>query len=148
MADSPRESSFWTLDELAAARSSNIRRELRSGWKYEDGWLVKGQVKHRPPEVVPTMAGTVLFNPLKDAFAIRLGAVFVAPNRYRLGDLLIDANGACRDPQECPECGSRHGEFRFQVRVENRNPHAKPWEAAWTYCRRCCSPEEVARLRA
>lgn len=112
-----------------------------------NGLLARGEgsrkVELRPTELVPSRLGDADFNPARDAFALRLGAEFAGPNRYRVDrDLLLDANGACRDPEECPECGSKHGEYRFFVRVED--PNAKPWEAIYTHCSRCCSAAEKA----
>lgn len=90
------------------------------------------------------------YNPQLDAFALRLGADFEGPNRYRLGDLLLDGNGACRDESECPECGSTAlrygnqgqvvsgGEYRFMV------PDGK---GDWTYCRTCVSEQEIGDIR-
>lgn len=129
------------------ARQSGIKRRLANGWTLENsGLLVRGtgrtKVAMRPTELMPSKSGERDFNPNADAFALRLGAEFVGPNRYRLGRMLIDANGAFRDETECPICGSTHGEYRFRVRVEVQGHNPKPWESAYTYCPRCCTDEE------
>lgn len=149
-ASTDRHGGLFAPQELAAARQAQIRRRTSQGWTVSaNGTLVRGagakKVETRPTEMVPSKSGDVDFNPSQDAFALRLGAVFVGPNRYRMGDLLLDANGACRDEDtECPECGSVNGEYRFFVRVEGES--AKPWESAYACCTRCCTLEEMAQV--
>lgn len=123
-------------------------QHIKRGWQYVEGFLVKGQVHRRPSEVMPRgHQGEIGWNPATDAFPVRLGATFIGGGRYRLGPHIMDANGAFLDPAACPECGSLNGEYKWQVRVESRNPRGNPWDQAWTYCRRCCTSEEVERLR-
>lgn len=154
------------------ARQASIRRHLEHGWAQDPTLtlLVKGagqgKLEARPTQLMPSKSGDPEFNPTTDAFALRLGAEFVGPNRYRLpGGLLIDANGAFRNDADvsnrggdCPECGSSPlvlsangeilggGEYRFRVAKGPANP-AKPWEQTWTYCRRCVSEDELAEVR-
>lgn len=129
------------------ARQAGIKRRVANGWTQDaGGLLVRGtgrtKVELRPTELMPSKSGERDFNPNADAFALRLGAEFVGPNRYRLDGMLVDANGAFRDETECPVCGSTHGEYRFRVRVESLGHNVKPWESAYTYCPRCCTDEE------
>jgi hypothetical protein len=171
-APSSPSSSIWADEETAMARQASIRRHLEHGWAQDPtgSLLVKGtgqsKVEIRPTHLMPSKSGDPDFNPTTDAFALRLGAEFVGPNRYRLpGGLLIDGNGAFRNDKDitnpngdCPECGSSPlvvsssgeilggGEYRFRVAKEPPNP-AKPWEMAWTYCRRCVSEDELAEVR-
>lgn len=147
------------------ARQASIRRHLDHGWDVDaSGMLSKGtgrsKVEARPTLLMPSKSGDASFNPATDAYALRLGAEFVGPNRYRLpSGLLIDANGAFRDEAgECPECGSSPivtsasgevlagGEYRFRVPTPAFNPK-KPWEIEWTYCRRCVTEDELAEVR-
>lgn len=141
-------SSYWTSEELGRAKRASIVRALKAGWKYEGGWLIKGHARMRPGELMPSKFGTPMFNPRTDAFALRMGATYVAPGRYRLGQHMVDAMGQFVDREGCPACGRRAGDPRpGQVRTENPNPFAKPYEQTFTYCRRCTTPEEVARLK-
>lgn len=125
---------------MAKARNGSIARFLRAGWQWLDGYLKRGQHAAMPstlaPFYEPHMVG---WNPREHAFPLRLGAVFEGDNRYRFEGHLMDRNGAFRDPDECPECGSTHGEYRFRVPVEKHHPLE---QQRWTYCRRCISPEE------
>ena len=148
------QSSFWTPQELATARLREIHRRMKGGWTFEDtGLLRKGNVTARPASLIAHgIPGEIGYNPRRDAFALRLGATFIeaGPNtgRYLLGDQVMDELGNFRDPQSCPECGSLHGEHRFKVRMKpNPNPFAMPWQQAFTYCRRCCSQDEIDELR-
>jgi hypothetical protein len=131
------------------ARQASIKRKLDHGWALGgDGLLVKGEgrqkVEVRPTTLMSSKSGERDFNPHHDAFAVRLGGEFEGPNRYRVGAVLVDANGACRDEAECPECGSINGEYRFMVRVEDERREAKPWESLYTCCMRCCTEVEIA----
>jgi len=134
---------------VAGARAAAIRHAVNRGWKYENGLLTKGRVKMRPSNLMPSKVGDLDYNPARDAFALRLGAVFDpnVPGHYRLGTLFLNGDGSCADPEACPECGSLHGEHRFFVRTLSKNPHAPPWKTAWTYCRRCTTPEEIEQLK-
>lgn len=134
--------SWFSVEERTQARRMNIIRFIKAGFTYIDGRLKKGHTNAMPSEMMPSLFGTPRFNPAKDAVALKMGAVFVGPNRYRLGSLILDAMGAIVDPAACPECGSLHGEFRWNVRAQSKNPNAMPWQQAWTYCRRCCTEEE------
>lgn len=113
----------------------------------------KAKVEMRMTALMPSRLGEPDFNPQLDAFALRLGADFEGPNRYRLGGrdgLLLDANGACRDESECAECGSTAmrygnegqvlagGEYRFMV---------SDGKGGWTYCRTCVSEQEIGDIR-
>ena len=147
---------MWTEDELARGRVAYIQRYLKAGFTWsENGLLCKGEGKRRV-EVRPGCDLPVrqpwdpLWNPRTDATAVRMGAPFISPNRYGpyANGNYLDANGTFLDPDACPECGSLHGEARFFVRAQSRNPFAPPWQQAWTYCRRCCTPEEIAKLKA
>lgn len=136
------------------ARNACIERRQASGFVLQNGLLVKGtgraKVELRPTALIPSRSGEQDFDGFRDAFATRLGAECEGPNRYRLGGrdgLLLDANGACRDEGECPECGSspivrdvagrvvEGGEYRWSVPVTGR-----PGE--WMDCRRCVTDEE------
>jgi hypothetical protein len=134
------------------ARNAGIERRLASGFVLHNGLLVKGsgrdKVELRPTALIPSRSGEQDYNAFQDAFAVHLGAECDGPNRYRLGGfLLLDANGACRDEGECPECGSspivrdvagkvvEGGEYRWSVPVTGR-----PGE--WMDCRRCVTDEE------
>ncbi len=130
------------------AKRMNIVRFIKAGFKYVEGRLKKGHANAMPSEMVPSLFGTLRWNPAKDSVALKMGAVFVGPNRYKLGSLILDAMGAIVDPNACVECGSLHGEYRFNVRTQSRNPNAMPWQQAWTYCRRCCSEDEQRRWTA
>lgn len=147
LASSSHESSIWTDKELFDARVDFIRRKLARGWKYEGGYLVKGQARVKPSALMRSKSGDVDYNPARDAFAIKLGAKFIGPNRYQMPNgVLVDKHGSCIDPECCPECGSVQGEHRFNVPILSRNPFAKPWERAYTYCRRCVQPGELEQL--
>lgn len=150
-------SSFWTPEEQALGRRLWLQRKLEGGWKMTDhGTVTKGEGKHKVEArlgvtyMLPR-PGDQAYNPLAHAPALRLypGAVLVGANRYRTVDgHLVDQWGAFKEPDGCPECGSGAGrENRFRVLVPSRNPFAKPWEQTFTYCRRCCTPEEVQQLR-
>lgn len=143
------ESSRWSESERIAARQGNIRRLLGRGWQFVEGLLVKGRSKKRPTELMPNNDGTLQFNPRVDAYAIRLGATFISPNRYRLGTLILDRHGSAVDPDECPECGAtrQHPGSRFHLRAPNPNPYAPPWEHAFTYCRTCVTLAELEEMR-
>lgn len=106
----------------------------------------------RPTALMPSRLGEPDFNPALDAFVLVLGADCEGPNRYRATQfpVLLDANGACRDEAECPECGSdpvvwdgmgevvSGGEYRFRVYgLDGRR----------TYCRRCVSQRELDAVR-
>ena len=107
-------------------------------------------MKKRVPEYVATREGTILYNPRVDAFALRLGATYVSPNRYQLGSLMLSRDGAAlaTDRETCAECHSGPGvDNRFFVRTESQNPFAKPWEKAWTYCHTCVTPAELEDLK-
>lgn len=136
------------------ARNAGIERRLASGFVLQNGLLVKGsgrdKVELRPTALIPSRSGEQDFDPFRDAFATHLGAECEGPNRYRVGGrdgLLLDANGACRDESDCPECGSspivrdvagkvvEGGEYRWSVPVTGR-----PGE--WMDCRRCVTDEE------
>ena len=130
-----------------------IDRLLAKGFQPSAGGrLAKGAGKEKreymPSPMLPSKSGDLNFNPRLDAFAVRMGGVFEGDNRYRLPHgLLVDRNGMCRDPEECPECGSLHGEDRFFVRVASANPFASKREQIaprYTHCRRCVTPEELA----
>lgn len=138
------------------AKSAFIREHVKRGFKLdENGRLTKGERKTKV-EILPhspmpgKMPGASDFNPRTDAFAVRMGGVFVSPNRYRLGLNYIDREGAMLDPDACPECGSYNGEYRWRVQVDpTRQPkNLKPWEHAYTYCKRCVTAEELAEVRA
>ena len=138
--------SYWIPEELAQARSEFVRRHIQRGWTLSEGMLSKGQGKSRVetrvrPGPMASKSGDLDFNPRTDAFALRLGAVFAGPNRYRLttgscAGQLVDRNGMFRDPGECPECGCINHEYCV-VQLESRNPFAKPWDHAYTNCRTC-----------
>lgn len=112
----------------------------------------RAKVDMRPTALMPSRSGEPDFNPGTDAFALVLGAECVGPNRYRARDfpVLLDANGACRDESECPECGSdplvynadgslkSGGQYRFRVYgADGRR----------TYCRTCVTPQELDAVR-
>ncbi len=86
--------------------------------------------------------GDIAFDERKDSFALRLGGVWIGPNRFRYYGHIIDNYGAFKDECECEICGSLHGEFRFMVRM-GPTPDMKRWESRWTYCPRCCTPLEI-----
>ena len=141
--------------EMAKARLADVEKGLRSGWKWEGGYLVKGHVHARPRSRMPLkMPSDKGFDPRKDAFAIRMGATYIEDGswkgRYRLGEHVVDHLGAiCEDGTCCPGCGSRttDREFRFMVRIPGRASKAEPWREALTYCRVCCTPAEIEQLR-
>ena len=137
-------SAIWPEADLAKARLGSIRRYVKAGWKWLDGVLKKGQVAARPstlmPFYEPHMAG---WNPREHAFPIRLGATFVGDNRYAYQGHVMDRSGAFRDPDECPECSSTHGEYRYRVPIERLDPREAQ---RYTFCRRCISPEERDEL--
>lgn len=145
-------SSFRTPTEQASARNAGIERRLTTGFELKNGLLTKGtgktKVELRPTALIPSRCGEPDFDAYRDAFAPKLGAECVGPNRYRLGDLLLDANGACRDETECPECGSvpvvrdeasgrvvLGGEYRWTVPVEGQ-------PGRYTACSRCVTDAE------
>ena len=147
-------SSCWTNEEIATARLVQIHRLLQNGWKAEgNGLLSKGAITLRPSSPIPIrQPGEYGYNPRTDAFALRLGATFIESGvwagRYQLGEHIVNHLGQFVDQEACPECGSRNGEFRFKVlQWPNPNPFAKPWEQAFTYCRRCCTSDEVMDLK-
>ena len=152
---SPSESSSWT-EELTRALTRFIRRHLARGFSMgADGLLTKGkgksQVFVKPHPVLGSKSGDLDYNPRIDAMALRIypEARFINANRYTIpGVGHVDRNGMFLDEEDCPECGSKAGEFRFHVRTQSRNPFAPPWAQAWTYCRRCCTEDEIAQLRA
>ena len=150
-ADHP--SSSWTPEELTRAKLGSIQRHLRAGWKFLEGYLEKGNARKLPSSVVPLRTpGEPGYNPRAGAFALRMGATLIESGpwrgRYQLGRHIVNRNGQFISPDQCPECGSYQGELRFRVRVEQHpDPFAKPWEQAFTYCRRCCTPEEAAQLQ-
>lgn len=149
-------SAIWTDDALADARAASTTRRLAHGWTAgtSAGLLENGsgraKVEMRQTALMPSRHGEEDYNPQQDAFALRLGADFEGPNRYRLGRLPLDANGACRDEDECSECGSTAmrygndgkvvagGEYRFTV------PDGK---GGWTYCRLCVTEQEIGDIR-
>lgn len=146
-------SSFWTPEEVAKARQAQIHRLIQSGWKVDaNGLLSKGRATIRPSAPIPAkVPGELGYSP-HSVFALHLGATLIEAGpwagRYRLGKHVVDWLGRFVDTDACPECGSGHGEYRFKVKMfPNPNPFAQPWEQAFTYCRRCCSPEEIAELR-
>lgn len=134
------------------ARNAGIERRLASGFVLHNGLLTKGtgrnKVELRPTALIPSRSGDRDFDAWRDAFVTQLGAECEGPNRYRAGGgLLLDANGACRDETECPECGSspvvrdmagkviEGGEYRWSVPVAGR-------EGERMDCRRCVTDEE------
>jgi hypothetical protein len=147
------QSSWWTPEEIAIARLTQVKRLMQNGWKTEaNGLLTKGRATIRPSSPIPCGApGELGYNPRTQAFALRLGATFIESGpwagRYRLGEHVVDRLGCFVDTEACPECGSRQGEFRFKVRAVNPNPFAKPWEQVFTYCRRCCTQDEIDELK-
>ncbi len=48
---------------------------------------------------------------------------------------------------ECPICGSTHGELRFQVAIRQKTVRGQPLPHAWTYCPKCCTPLEIDQWR-
>lgn len=131
-----------------------LRHHIQNGWKFEEGLLTKGGVKKRPTAVMPVMHPFEQgYSPRVHAFALRLGAEFIESGvwagKYRHHAGIMDHMGRFVADDRCPECGSGpHGELRFRVMVKpHPNPWAQPWEQAYTFCRRCCSLEEIAALR-
>jgi hypothetical protein len=139
-------SSFWTDEELGASRAHWIRHYLKAGWKYVEGVLGKGARSIRPSEQMASKSGQLDFNPLKDAFAVRLGARFVSDNRYYLDTtgLWMDRNGALVDGDECMECGGLPWFVKTKVGLP---PTAPAWKWNHTYCRRCVDMGEVEQVR-
>ena len=149
----PYQNSSWTPEDIAKARASAILRATKNGWKFDGGMLVKGTVKARPSTLMSLgHVGERGFNPRTDAFALRLGAEFIEEGpwagRYRMGGHILNALGQFLDPEACPICGSVHGESRFKVRAPNPNPYAPAWQQVFTYCQRCCTPEEIEHLKS
>jgi hypothetical protein len=146
--ESDATSSFWTPTEIAEARLRSIQQHLQRGWKYEDGWLIKGTQKARPSELVPYKApGDVGYNPDTDAWAVvRLGAVHIGHHKYRLGTLTLNHMGQCLDPsRECMSCGSVNKEHAFMRQTWGDDP-TRPWLVKYTWCRRCYSRAEVEAM--
>lgn len=152
------DASTWTAEEQAEARAVQTQRRLQDGWSVAStpGLMLKGEgrakVESRTTALMPSRSGARDYNPGRDAFALRLGAELEGPNRYRfLETLLLDANGACRDESECPECGSTlpierrddgqvksGGEYRFMVPDGN---------GGWRPCSACVSEQELGDIR-
>lgn len=147
-----RPSSILTtgLDDEALLRGRRrwITRQLQRGWRVnENGWLVKGEGKHRM-EISPSAFGYIgatpppwdvrNYNPRLHAPAALMGATWVGPNRFRMGALLVDGNASVRDEQiECPVCGAMPGDTYRRVRIENTNPFDQPWKQRFAPCPRC-----------
>ena len=85
----------WADEDLDKARLYQARQLVKKGWRFAStlGRFVKGEGRHkieaRPTSLMRSKSGDTDFNPLRDAFALRLGAVFVRDNVYRLGDLYL-----------------------------------------------------------
>lgn len=140
--------SFWTPTEQETARRASIIRAMKAGWKYESGLLVKDGIASKPSGMQPLYEpGDQEFNPRTNAFALRLGAKFIEPpdpfaGKYRLGGLVMDHLGRLLDTNDCPVC---HGS-PFNVPVLQPDPWIRtnrPWEQAFTYCRRCITREFI-----
>lgn len=151
-------STFRTPSEVAVARNAGIERRIATGFALRNGLLVKGtgrgKVELRPTSLIPSRSGEPDFEPHRDAFATRLGAECVGPNRYRVSSgLLLDANGACRCATECPECGSEPvvrdqsgaliggGEYRWRVPLAGQ-------PGRFTVCSRCVTDDELRAAEA
>jgi hypothetical protein len=68
--------------------------------------FTKGNHQRRPSEVVPLkLPGDRGFDWTKDAFALRLGAVYESPNRYRYGGQYVNHLGQFIDAGTCRYCG-------------------------------------------
>lgn len=152
---SPGGASAWTDEARAEARSVGIQRRIAAKWALDaKGVMSHGtgreKVEMRPTELMPSRIGEPDFDPHRDAFAVRLGAELEGPNRYRLGDLLLDANGACRDEGECPECGSEEMTYAADGSLKSGGDYR--WrvygaDGEMTYCRRCVSQPELDAVR-
>ena len=151
-----RRSSILTsgLDAKALAKGAFrwLQMMIRRGWRLSDDHrnLTKGEGKYR--QETPADAGFIgpwpmpwdvkHYNPRLHTPAALMGATWVGPNRYRLGSLLVDANGCARNEQdECPVCGALPGDTYRVVRIEHSNPHAEPWKQRFAPCPRCSGPE-------
>ena len=142
------QSSYWTDEEIASATRAMIARHLEAGWKFVDGYLVKGAVKKHPSPLMPSRSGLPDFNPRADAYALRMGAKFARDNRYRLGETMyVDRNGMFIDPLDCPECGGAPWHVKTRAGLPEDAPR---WQFNLTYCRRCVTPAELreAQLKA
>jgi hypothetical protein len=115
---------------------------LQSGWKLlDDGFFHKGNVSRRPSEMVPVkMPGDYDFDWTRDAFAIRLGATYVSPNRYQYGQHFMDHLGRFLDPKVCRYCGGTP----YFVQVVDPWPGAQRYERGRTYCTHCVTPTMLA----
>lgn len=111
------------------------------------GTEVRMEPKPRPEGLKePWHAG---YNPVTDATpVVRFGATWVREGRWQTADgLLMDANGALVDPDECPGCGSTPGnDMSMWVKARPENPFAPAWQFDWTYCRVCTPMQKRAEL--
>lgn len=153
-----RESSLWTDEELGRARGASIREFIRAGWKFSEGLLKRGSFSTKPssrsPVPQPWERG---YNPLVHSVAVRMGGELIAPGRYRLkhNGLIVNDNGCLVDQEACVGCGTRRDargevlepDYRWTVRAENPNPFAPKYKQAWTYCRKCVTPQELESKR-
>ena len=136
---------FWTSEELAAGRRRQIERYIRAGWKFgDDGLLSKAGIERRPGY---DMGAPIPGDPRKDATALRLGATFLRPGRYRLGDWLLDDNGCIvhdfNDSKGCEMCGES---IYMKIPARGRET-VRVWDYDLTYCPCCISSEEIAAMR-
>jgi hypothetical protein len=145
--DNPNLSSsdpHWTDEELFTATQRQIRRGLKSGWKWEPPFLVKDQVKHRPTARMLTKTPANRdFNPATDAFAFRISphVEFRGNGIYAFGNLLMRHDGTLIDPDVCLEClGAR---WFVAVKAPITVKTQRPWESHFTYCRSCVSQAEI-----
>lgn len=148
---------------LAALRAS-VKSHLKAGFKWVEGRLSrevagKERIDAKPSALMASKSGDLDFNPVKDAFAVRMGARFVSDNHYYLrgdffedkdgkevdGRIFVDRNGMVIDQSECPECGGN----RWYVKRPFRpgTPGKRPWDYDLVPCRVCVSVEELDDAR-
>lgn len=131
------------------ALRASAGRFIKAGFAWNGTHFVKGQgrlkVEARPTQLMPSKSGQPDFNPRKDAFAVRMGAVFISDNRYRLeGVGVLDRNGMFVAPDECPECGDMVLYVKTRKGIKPGSPIHK---YNLTYCRRCITPDELDDMR-